>query len=360
MSRIEIISAPDALMAISEEWDAALLRNGAQDFSLTSHWLTTFLTAFDFGQGARILCVRDDTGAIIGQGAFMLTRTRGLSVLSSLTNLVGNRSSIVATGAGMRAVTDWMAGQPVAAMRIGRCAPDEVLRAHLPSVQTGQSYQLPIIATQTGFEAFLAGRSSNFKKSLKRARSKSRTHQITVQPIEGPSQRDVEAMLGVSQKTWKFEAGTAIASDPQVQRFFTGLAQAGGSQNPLRTVLFLMRNKASEAVAFMFCISFNHVLYALKMGYDPAMRDISPGFALLDAVTQYAMDAPQIVRVDLDAVGARGDYKLRWATDLLSLETCLGFPPTYLGRFGQAVWSAKALAGRAKHKLVGNSGTVEK
>ncbi|MEO1140133.1 MAG: GNAT family N-acetyltransferase [Pseudomonadota bacterium] len=338
MTQLDVITTPDALREIAPDWDAALVRDGGLECALTSHWLINYLEAFGTGTDARILCVRDDAGAVIGQAAFMGSKQRGMPVLSSLTNLYANRSTIVGTQAGLDAIGTWIAGQSVGLVRIGRSAPSETLHKLVPNSRVSQSYDLPVISTDTDMEAYLAAKSGNFRKSLKRAKTK---HEgFRAEFLKRP-QDHIDDMLSVSRKTWKFDAGTAITSDPSVQRFFTGLATAGPETGPVQPVLLLIYDEADQPVAFAFMLLFNAVLFGLKLGHDPDISDRYPGFAILNVLTQYAFEQDEVALIDLDAVGPHGEYKVRWATEMRHLENVVGFPNTAAGFVGRGAWTMR-------------------
>ncbi len=344
MTGLRVISRPEDMDEIAGDWDEALIRNGVQDCSLTSHWIVNFLRAFDVGDRARILCVRDGAGRIVGQAAFCLSRTARLRALNALTNDYANRSPVAVSDAARDVIADWVRRQRVGVIRAGRFAPSDRTRAVFPNPRVSRRYDLPVIATDTTFDAYLADRSRNFRKSLKRAAA--RHNDLRIEITDQPQDR-IEDMLAVSRTTWKFDEGTAIASDAAVQAFYTGVANANHAPGHTRPVLFLIYDRDDAPVAFLLGLVFNRVLFALKMGYDPRIGDCFPGFALLGCITRFSFERDDISMIDLDAVGAHGDYKTRWATETRALENIIAFPNSPLGLLGRGLWTAKQFLGRA-------------
>lgn len=343
MSSLSVISEPEELGEIAQDWDESLVRNGIRDCSLTSHWIINFLNAFNVGERARILCARDSSGTIIGQAAFYLSRKAGICVLNSLTNDYANRSSIALAGDAHVIIGDWIRQQRVGFIRAGRFTPSKATHALFPNPKVSRGYNLPVIATETSFDAFLSDRSRNFRKSLKRANAKQ--ERLRIETVDRPQDR-VEDMLTVSRTTWKFDEGTAIASNASIQNFYAGIANANREPGHTQPMLFLIYDERDQPVAFLMGLIFNNVLFALKMGYDPRISDCFPGFALLQCITKFSFERDDVSMIDLDAVGAHGDYKTRWATETRELENIIGFPNSPLGLLSRSLWTTKQFLGR--------------
>src|SRR5207244_4323574 len=78
----------------------------------------------------------------------------------------------------------------------------------------------------------------------------------------------------IEAAAWKGAAGTAIAWDPAVRRFYTRLAGRMAGRNALR--LHFLR-VGGRRIAFDYTLQSGGKLYLLKTGYDPAYGQYSPG-----------------------------------------------------------------------------------
>lgn len=348
-ARVDVLRSASEMREIAAEWDNALSPRGTAECSLTSTWIIQWLEAFDSDGGARILCVRDTGGEIVGQAAFLKSAARGMPMLTALTNTYANRTTIAANKQGRQAIADWLRSQPEAVIRFERCPAGAGCDAIIPNAVTSQTYDLPIIGTATSYETYLAGRSANFRKSVKRARSRHKTFEIT---FHDSGAGLVDEILAVSRSTWKFEAGTAIASSPEVQRFYTGLVAGTFPSAAAQPFVTMVRDQESgEAVAFLLGLIHAGTMFALKMGYDERIRDSHPGFALLEKCVETACARDGIARLDLDALGPHGDYKLRWATEIEKLESIVGFQSGPKGWLMKSAWFLRGRAKQAKGAL---------
>ena len=107
---------------------------------------------------------------------------------------------------------------------------------------------------------------------------------------------------------WKREAGTAIASDPAVHRFYTSLIERGTQAGWLQ-LLFLTVGDRRIATSYGAC--FDNRLFLFKTGYDPEFATCSP-FKLL---TSFAIqDACARGLTEVDFLGDAEPWKLEWTS----------------------------------------------
>ena len=349
MTRVTVLNTAQEMRDIAVEWDDALSALDVSECSLTSHWITCWLTAFDPDGQAMVLCVRDAAGAIVGQAAFTVQRARGFSVLRSLSNTYATRTTVAGTPAGRAAIAQWIARRPEPVIRLERCPADAGCATLLPHAVTAQRFELPVIDTDLSYDAYLSARSANFRKSLKRARKSHAGLDITCVPARPEHAADI---LAVSRKTWKFEEGTAIASDPGVSAFYTGLLTVDAASHAAQPFVTLVRDTQSgDPVAFLMGLIHRGTMFALKMGYDPRIQERHPGFALLQKCVETACAAPDINALDLDALGPHGDYKRRWATRIETLESIVAFQKTPLGWLARHAYDLKGVLRFSKDGL---------
>jgi CelD/BcsL family acetyltransferase involved in cellulose biosynthesis len=105
---------------------------------------------------------------------------------------------------------------------------------------------------------------------------------------------------------WKREAGTAIASDPAVHRFYTSLIERGTAAGWLQ-LLFL--TVGGRRIATSYGARFANRLFLFKTGYDPEFAACAPfkiltWFAIREA---YAHGLSEV-----DFLGDSEPWKLEW------------------------------------------------
>jgi CelD/BcsL family acetyltransferase involved in cellulose biosynthesis len=341
MSMVQVIRTPEAFEAVAHDWDNALIAKPDSQVFLSSFWLLRWMRAFGDPQTNCILLGRDDDGQIILQAAFERVRERGFRTLRAMTNVHTSRWGVSATEEGMELLGNWVRTRSRAAVaRFGRL---DIEAGHRnltsPSYQIEQ-VDLPLIDTSLPYDDFVASKSRNFRKSLRRSLAK-QDHIHTEVRDDGHSCLD--AVKKVSSSTWKFKEGTAIVSNPTTETFFMSLLDPTLPTSLVKPQLVLMRDTHTndESVGFMICLSFNGRLYAIKMGLDERVMEISPGMGALNAVVEHACGDPNLSQIDLDARGPHGDYKLRWSSRTDTLETVLGFAPNAMGRTAHGLWKLK-------------------
>jgi CelD/BcsL family acetyltransferase involved in cellulose biosynthesis len=107
---------------------------------------------------------------------------------------------------------------------------------------------------------------------------------------------------------WKQRAGTAIGSNPAVQRFYTLLAERAAECSWLR-LLFLSVN--GQRIAGSYAAIYQNRLFLLKTGYDPAFSKCSP-FKLLTYFT--LRHACESGLSEVDFLGDPEPWKLEWTS----------------------------------------------
>ena len=112
--------------------------------------------------------------------------------------------------------------------------------------------------------------------------------------------------LRLEASGWKRESGTAICSDPAVQRFYTRLAERATAHGWLR-LMFLTVGGQRIATSYGSC--YRDRLFLFKTGYDPAFASCSP----FKVLTYFAIrDAYAAGLAELDFLGDKEPWKLEW------------------------------------------------
>jgi CelD/BcsL family acetyltransferase involved in cellulose biosynthesis len=125
---------------------------------------------------------------------------------------------------------------------------------------------------------------------------------------------------------WKREAGTSIASDPAVHRFYTLLIERGTAAGWLE-LLFL--KVGDTRVATSYSATFDDRLFLFKTGYDPEYATGSPFKVLTYFATQHAYARGL---KELDFLGDAEPWKLEWTSTSRGHDWLFVFADSVRGR----------------------------
>lgn len=133
-----------------------------------------------------------------------------------------------------------------------------------------------------------SGRRSDFR----RARRRAERHGTVTSEILAPGPEDLDTLLdeafAVEARSWKGEAGTAILCDPEEASFIRGYAHEAAREGMLRLAFLRIDG---DAVAMQIAMVAGGGYWLLKIGYDAAYRECSPGILLLrDAIARAAAE----------------------------------------------------------------------
>jgi CelD/BcsL family acetyltransferase involved in cellulose biosynthesis len=126
---------------------------------------------------------------------------------------------------------------------------------------------------------------------------------------------DREAIEAAAEEAWRLEssgwkqdAGTAIASDPAVHRFYTSLIERG-TQGGWLQLHFLKVDDRRIATLYGAC--FDNRLFLFKTGYDPEFATGAP-FKILTSFAIQEACARGLSEVDF--LGCAEPWKLEWTS----------------------------------------------
>ncbi|HXR96690.1 MAG TPA: GNAT family N-acetyltransferase [Terriglobales bacterium] len=167
---------------------------------------------------------------------------------------------------------------------------------------------------------------ANFRRRWKRLRARGEVR-LTVH-------NQVEELAPVLSECFRLErsgwkAGTAIADDRELHRFYRQLAYRMAARGRLR--LFCLR-VAERIVAFEYCIASGRKLYALKIGYDEQLRTASPGAVLRWMLLQAAQ--PEYDWYEF--LGDDAPWKAEWTPATEALRHVRIYNRTLRGQFWRA------------------------
>ena len=298
--------APRADPELFAEWTSLATRAGVPPFLEPAFFA---LERPLIGPGLPLLAIarRADPGSPALAGVLPLVR-RG-SVLEALRSdhapafdYVGDRAALAGIWQALAADPTWStlvlrgvpAGSLLTSSLPGLALRDLCLTAVRPSSRS------PYLALPD-FESHL---SSKHRQNLRRCRRK--LGEVELERITRFSRPDLDQALAIEALAWKGDAGTSIAGSPRLIHFYTALARWAARRSQL--ALWFLR-AGQRRIAFALTLEHDRTVYALKVGYDPALSDVSPGHLLF---AELARDAEKRGLLELDFLGRDDEWKRRW------------------------------------------------
>jgi CelD/BcsL family acetyltransferase involved in cellulose biosynthesis len=159
------------------------------------------------------------------------------------------------------------------------------------------------------WEPYLERLDSRHRTNLRRRlRRLFREHTVDLDQVtpDDDLQAALDEGLRIEAAAWKGEAGTAIASRPEMRRFYTELARRTAARGWLRLRFLTVDGRR---IAFSYALVFRNVLYSLKGGYDPAESAHSP-FTLLSYLMLREAFERGLSRYEF--LGPPDPWKLAW------------------------------------------------
>jgi CelD/BcsL family acetyltransferase involved in cellulose biosynthesis len=167
--------------------------------------------------------------------------------------------------------------------------------------------------------------------------------------LERVSRFDHDALreaLRLEAAAWKGAAGTAIACDERLVRFYAAVARLFARRGQL-TIAFLRAR--GRRIAAQIALEDATTYHLVKTGYDPEFAHFGPGQLL---VRETAANALRRGLVRYDLMGRDTSWKAKWTEDALAHVRVTIYAPTLRGRarcFAAEV--ARPLVGRALRTL---------
>ncbi|HEV7615872.1 MAG TPA: GNAT family N-acetyltransferase [Solirubrobacterales bacterium] len=244
-------------------------------------------------------------------------------------------------------------GRPLALERIPADSPTiAALREALGNrgrVRLSEAAGHPAIELDERWAEPGGGLSSSRRSSLRRARRKAEELGAIEVELLAPAPAEVEALLdeafAVESRSWKGEAGTAVAFVPSQNDFFRRYAAELADRGSLRIDLLRIDGRA---VAMQYGMRWNNRHWLFKIGFDEAFKAGSPGQILLsESVAAAARDG----LASYELLGSRDAWTDVWTKDVNPCVGVLAVPRSLRGALGMASVRQRAAEERARGLL---------
>jgi CelD/BcsL family acetyltransferase involved in cellulose biosynthesis len=308
---VSVLASVAELEELAEEWDALALTSGSP-FS-TVAWLSSWWEAYGTGTMA-VLVLRDAHGKLL---AGIPCRRVSRTTWASMSNIQSGRWEAVAVDeaaerAAWRALTRLAPGLRLHGL-VETDGGTAVARAELAAAGyrtvTTSGNRSPRVQLPSTYEELLATRSKSLRKELNsKYRALRKIGPVRLRVISGGPDlpKALDEAFRLEGSGWKTRAGTAILSDPPLERLYRGFACRAAERGWLRLCLL---DVGGDVVATDFDCAFGGVEYSLKTGYDERFRQCSPGLVLTAEVLRSAIEEGLSA---FDFLGDPDFHKLRW------------------------------------------------
>lgn len=350
----------DSVEPLAEEWDALSDRCEAPPF-LRPGWVGPWWEAFGAGRLAIVVARRD--GRLTG----VLPMVARASALVSPTNWHTPMFSPVAeSDEDLAALARGLIGRRASWYDLSFLDPESpaVVQLHAGARAAGHRVivrvvaRSPYIPTDGDWEGYRATLSRKRRKELGRLRRRlEEAGEVTLEFDGGTDDLDARLAEGLALEGsgWKERKGTAILSQPNVERFYRQVAGWAAQRGWLRLAFLRLDGRA---IAFDLCLEAGGVAYVLKGGFDVRHRSLSPG-ALLTYESLARAFGSDLRSYEL--LGSDDEYKLAWTAHTRSRVRLQAFPPSPAGRLAHLAWArGRPLARRVRaavlHRPAGEGG----
>jgi CelD/BcsL family acetyltransferase involved in cellulose biosynthesis len=322
--RIEEIRDRAAVPGLAKEWEELSARAPDAGFFSSFDWVSCWLESFRRDRSLALLLARRGgrlvgvlpllerpgawlRGALIGatneqspRGPFVCDGD-AVSVLEAILEHVGRtrgRAAIrlrlmPAEGPAVRALRQIESRDPV--------------RAHGSPSRCSTR-----IAIQGGWAEYLATRSKHTQREWRRKRKRlDEAGAVEIRTVSAPADlpRALDDVLEIEGRSWKHGEGTSFQLEKGVEEFYRRLAERCAARGWLRlSLLYLNGRPAAHCLA----VVYDRELLALKTSFDASLASLSPGLALMLAVTEQAF-RDGLAAVDL--LGHPDRWKLEMANE---------------------------------------------
>ena len=217
------------------------------------------------------------------------------------------------------------------------------------SVRISAAAGHPTIALDERWAEPGGGLSSSRRSSLRRARRKAEGQGEIEIELLTPAVAEVESLLdeafAVESRSWKGEAGTAVAFVPAQNDFFRRYAAELAARGSLRIDLLRIDG---QAVAMQYGMRWKDRHWLFKIGFDEAFKAASPGQILLsESVAAAARDG----LASYELLGSRDAWTDVWTKQVNECVGLVALPRSPRGALGLAAIRRREAEERARGLL---------
>lgn len=329
MHSIEMISSYDRFSQLCASWNELLARSDMDCPFMTHEWFSYFWQKFCRKSRPLVLVINDGSRV---EGIIPLVRKRvywrGLPVtsLEFMANYFSIRTGIIAHpdadqaniaekafdflrkyGIGFDLLSaNFVVKDSLTDRSLQRLLNERKLRY---TAMTGDAN--PFVRTTATWERYLGERSKHHRFNVRHIFKKYEQgidYKITTY-TGGKLDDAAEKMFYISRNSWKFNAGSAICNDPEKMDFYRSFLDTAAGAGWLA---FKIMEINSIPAAFGYELRYKNSGYLLKIGYNNAFRQLSPGVFLVNWMLKQAFSEGL---KEYELLGADEDWKTKMTSE---------------------------------------------
>jgi CelD/BcsL family acetyltransferase involved in cellulose biosynthesis len=349
-SSVETVTDAARFDVLEGEWNDAVVRAGMTHPFLRHEWLRTWWECFGGDRRLHIVIVRSG-GRIAAIAPLMVETAWMCGVRVRRLRLMQNdhtpRADFIVAGRdgqAYRAIWNALAetSERWDVLLLGQLPRDSRTGTVLSALAEGsgsigvwRSSDSPYVELHGAWDAYVAGLPGKFRQNLRNRISRlRRIGEPALESIDGGAALDTafDDSVRLESSGWKRRAGTAIASDPAVHRFYRLVAKRTAARGWLR-LMFLTVGGRRIATSYSLC--YDRRLFLCKTGYDPTYESCSP----FKVLTYFALrQAFEEGLEEVDFLGDTEPWKREWTETVRSHDWVFLFSNT---RRAQLVYALK-------------------
>jgi CelD/BcsL family acetyltransferase involved in cellulose biosynthesis len=328
---IAIITSLEQLCELEPEWNELLKSAGSNTVFLTWEWIATWWRVYGKSASLNVLVVRDH-GTLVGIAPLKRVTVRLLGQEFDRIEFIGSGSDVtpeyldVIVRRGYEPAVATAFAETLAAesrphvLDLRPLSPDSVAVTHLERrLATGATSRrvldavCPVLDLPESREAFLKGRSRNYRKKIGEYQRRCRRElaaTIRVSASHQDVRRDMEMLAALHRKRWGTQTRSFVSNE--YIQFHQDLAKQALDRGWIR--LFSLESR-SRTVAMLYCFAYDGHYYYYQGGWDPDFVRNRVGLVLMHEVIQQAIvDGARV----FDFLRGEEAYKGRWANRRMS------------------------------------------
>lgn len=347
--RVEVVCDRAALEALAPEWNRAVAEAGIEHPFLSHEWISTWWDSFGAGKGLHVILVRRG-GRLMGIAPLLEDEERlyglRLRCLRSPYNPHVPRCGFVAADepeAVYQAIWQHLRdiGDQWDLLRLSQVPAESELMRRLPPLAETDGYiaeiwhgeRSPYLAIDQVWDVYERRLGRAHRRNVhNRLNRLAKLGEVKLEVITGTKGLDEFLNEGfrIEAAAWKGRSGTAIVSQPEVERFYRTLATDAAARGRLGLYFLTV---GGARVAFSFALHQGNRIYSLKVGYDPVFRRYSPSTLQCYLELHRAFEAGI---AEYDFLGNDDVWKLQWSPRVRSHDWLFVFAPRWRGHL--AAW----------------------
>jgi CelD/BcsL family acetyltransferase involved in cellulose biosynthesis len=330
MSTVEVISDVARFMALEQEWNA--LAERFQTPLLRHEWFAACFKAYGKGKDLAVFIVRENR-ALQAAAPFVVDREALVPKLMAL----GHESTepfafIYAKESSLRALAEAILRhrRPLVMPRLRADGPE--LKAFTAATgwrgawfTRAANTATAAVPTNCDYAAFEARMTRSERSNMRRRRKLAErdggklSMEVTT-PTPSDVHQHLRVVYEVEAKSWKTRAGTAILSDPRIERFCKEYGAKAAQMGILR--VFVLRVGATPIAAAMI-LEYGGRLWGLKQGFDERWAPCAPSILLAQDSFRYACERGLVA---YEFLGSAEKFQTRWPIELTPYSRARYYP----------------------------------